>query len=588
MVEGRDSDPALKEELEKIDSGAVPHWHGLRADIHLPGESNAEDKADHGSRIQVLFNGDKQGISESRSEAVEFIHLLSQQHEATGLKSPQEDLLLLLLQSGALFVDDHDWLAPVTGALIVPPPLIASADKQRAAFGAMKLANAVAFNTEGSGKRTSFDLTFAPIISDASASDINLSDGASYPSPVWNGAAIAMRLNTYRNLPAQDPSLTEEWPANLELSLNLWLCADGMDMIKDVEMANNEPMPRNPLSPEMMARFAVAWMDDVTADQIFHEYAKTFHEMTHLEWETLLSKARGSTDFPIDLTERCRSFAWYARHINTDITEAIVNAGKELGQEEEERKGELKIKMEAAKKAAEEAAVQKAQQEALAADAAQKAAEAERAAKEEAAKKAAEEEAARKAAEEEAVKKAAGELAAKAAAGAEEKPDAEAEKPAADAVKAEEKPSDNNVGDAIPDMAHGEEPRKPAKPLRPNNLEIIQKAKPVDIGFVDISGGHKEHPHMGALDENGNLGFVHDETSLRLNPPAFSFEDDALKRVCQLRDNNYRMLTEQVHLDLEGHKAAEASGKKRDKIFCLVYTIEKNHDRIPAILETWG
>jgi len=48
------------------------------------------------------------------------------------------------------------------------------------------------------------------------------------------------------------------------------------------------------------------------------------------------------------------------------------------------------------------------------------------------------------------------------------------------------------------------------------------------------------------------------------------------------------MLHEKVVVDLDAHKAAEESGKKRDKIFCLVYTIESGHPKIPAIRETWG
>jgi hypothetical protein len=563
VVEGRESDPALLEQLEKIDKGAVPHWHGLRADIHAPGDGDAEDQADHGSRIQVLFNAQVRGIAESRSDAVEFIHLLSEKHEKSGLKSPQEDLLLLLLQSGAEFVDNHDWLAPVTGALIVPPPLIESTNKQ-APSGAMKLANAVAFNTEGAGKRTSFDMTFAPIISDAPAADINLSDGKSYPTPVWNGGAIAMRLNTYRNLPAQDISLTEEWPANLELSLNLWLCADGIDIIKDVDIANAQPMPRNPLTPEMTARFVAAWTDDVTGARIFHEYSKTFHELTHLEFETLMSKARGSPGFPIDLTQRCRSFPWYAHHINTDITDAIVTAGQELEKEEQEQLDAPRKAAEAAKKKPDEAVIRRNQEAKLVREAAEAA------------------EAAHKA--EEATKKSADEMAQNSVAKV-----AIVQKPADEAAKAAAtKGDENNEEVAIPAMGHGEELRKPAEPLRPNNLEIIQKAKPVDISFVDVAGGHKEHPHLGAKDEEGNFGYIHDETALRLSPPPFSFGGDALIAACSKRDNNYKMLTEKVKLDSEGHKAAEASGKKRDKIFCLVYTIEKFHDRIPAIRETWG
>jgi hypothetical protein len=568
VVEGRESDPALLEELEKIDNGAVPHWHGLRADIHQPGEGDEADQAAHGSRIQVLFNAEVRGVAEGRSDAVQFIHLLSEKHEKSGLKSPQEDLLLLLLQTGAQFVDKHDWLGPVTGALIVPPPLIESANNQ-APLGAMKLANAVAFNTEGSGKRTSFDMTFAPIISDAPAADINLSDGKSYPTPVWNGGAIAMRLNTYRNLPAQDTSLTEEWPANLELSLNLWLCADGIDMIKDVDIANAQQMPHNPLTPEMTARFVAAWMDDVTGARIFHEYSKTFHELTHLEFETLMSKARGSPGFPIDLTQRCRSFPWYAHHINTDITEAMVSAGQELQKEEQEQLDAARRAAVAAKNASDEASKRRNQEAEAAQEAALEAEAAHRAEIEAAAALQAQKGA------DEAARKSADEMAQN-----------HAEKAAAGQNAADGEENNEEVG--IPEMAHGEEPRKPAQPLRPNNLEIVQKPKPVDISFVDVAGGHKEHPHLGAKDEEGNFGYIHDETALRLNPPPSSFGGDNLMNACVKRDNTYKMLTEKVKLDSEGHNAAAASDKKRDKIFCLVYTIEKFHDRIPAIRETWG
>jgi hypothetical protein len=57
-------------------------------------------------------------------------------------------------------------------------------------------------------------------------------------------------------------------------------------------------------------------------------------------------------------------------------------------------------------------------------------------------------------------------------------------------------------------------------------------------------------------------------------------------------DPDYTMLTDKVFVDLAGHEAAEKrathSNMKRTKIFCLVYTIEKNHDRIATITETWG
>jgi glycoprotein-N-acetylgalactosamine 3-beta-galactosyltransferase len=54
------------------------------------------------------------------------------------------------------------------------------------------------------------------------------------------------------------------------------------------------------------------------------------------------------------------------------------------------------------------------------------------------------------------------------------------------------------------------------------------------------------------------------------------------------------MLTQKVFVDITNHEAAERRAehdlakKGRVKLFCFVYTIEKNHDRIPAIRETWG
>ena len=68
----------------------------------------------------------------------------------------------------------------------------------------------------------------------ASAKDMAFSNGYSYPTPTLAGAATALRLQTYLHLPAQDTSLSSEWAANLELVLNLWLCADGIDVLSQV------------------------------------------------------------------------------------------------------------------------------------------------------------------------------------------------------------------------------------------------------------------------------------------------------------------------------------------------------------------
>ena len=130
----------------------------------------------------------------------------------------------------------------------------------------------------------------------------------------------------------------------------------------------------------------------------------------------------------------------------------------------------------------------------------------------------------------------------------------------------------------------------PTKPLREINQHIISTAKMMDLQFVNVSGHFKEHPHQGALDENGNPGYIHDEKALHKNPPPFTFTKEQVQ--CAMKDGNYKMLTEKVFVDLAAHEHAESLAKSgikpRPKLFCLVYTIEKNHDRIPAIRETWG
>ena len=155
----------------------------------------------------------------------------------------------------------------------------------------------------------------------------------------------------------------------------------------------------------------------------------------------------------------------------------------------------------------------------------------------------------------------------------------------AESISAEKNDDDPEQSVAIPERREG---KKPSKPLREENLNIVQQAKPVDLEFKDVSDGHHDHPHLGGKDVDGNLGYIHNATHLRMDPPTFGMAKQALVKACEKHDNNYRMLTEKVYVDLEGHEAAEKSGKPRVKIFCLVYTTEKGHNRIPRIRETWG
>jgi glycoprotein-N-acetylgalactosamine 3-beta-galactosyltransferase len=128
-------------------------------------------------------------------------------------------------------------------------------------------------------------------------------------------------------------------------------------------------------------------------------------------------------------------------------------------------------------------------------------------------------------------------------------------------------------------------------PLRATNREIISTAPSVDIAFVDIANDNEEDPHRGATDEDGKFGYRHDETALRNNPPEFKITRAEAK--CDNHDGNYKMLTQKVFVDIASHEAREREaeqdgGKPRAKIFCMAYTIEKNHGKLSAIRETWG
>jgi hypothetical protein len=559
VLDGQEESKELVDELMKMDQGSVPHWHGLRPDIHIGGMSKNKEAAEedpHGRKIHTMFHPQRVGVTAARLEAVEIVQLLAQKHVEAGLKSPDEDLILVLLQAGAQLTD-HTWLQAITNALIVPPPILRGDEDV-----ALKLANAVSLRLEDPGKVTSFDEKLAPLLqANAKASDINSSSGASYGTPALNGAGIALRLETFVHLPAQDPSLMDPWPANLELALNLWLCADGIDILQDAQItATNswmDALPTVPLDPLLAARFAAVWMDAAMQQRFFQAYST---QITRLDWETKIQRVKQSPTFPKgDIAKRCRPFEWYAQEVNTHL-------GKILEQ----------TKWEQAKAGGEHAVgggggtmkkggttVKKAEMAQVAADIVDHEAKHEAAAHPNPNIRANLEEAQRKI-KQEALDK---------------------ENEAKHEEHAEPPPVDVAPGGAA---AETDGRRKPKIPLRKENLEIVQKAQPIDISYIPMDGGHKDHPHMGAKDEDGNWGYVHDEKALRNNPPPLAWDENVEREACSLRDNNFRMMTERVVVDTEYERKQNEAGVKRDKIFCLVYTTESGHSRIPNIRDTWG
>jgi hypothetical protein len=97
IADGISDDPNFTKSLQQFDSGAAPHWHEAKPDMHVhaPGDDT------HGQKVHVMYNNEPRGLAEGRKDAIDFIRLLEKKHIQAGLKSEAEDLILLFLQSGA-------------------------------------------------------------------------------------------------------------------------------------------------------------------------------------------------------------------------------------------------------------------------------------------------------------------------------------------------------------------------------------------------------------------------------------------------------------------------------------------------------
>ncbi|CAB9512897.1 acetylgalactosamine 3-beta-galactosyltransferase 1 [Seminavis robusta] len=114
---------------------------------------------------------------------------------------------------------------------------------------------------------------------------------------------------------------------------------------------------------------------------------------------------------------------------------------------------------------------------------------------------------------------------------------------------------------------------------------------PVDIEYLDVRDGNRNHPHRGAKDEQGEWGYRHDPTALRNHPPS-SFtpllNESFLTQACALRDSNYQMIEEQVSV-IPVASPTDNLHRTPVRLLCIVYTTESSHvDKIPALRNTWG
>ncbi len=490
-------------ELDKLDKGTSSHWHGTVKHTH----ENESASHKHGQKIKAMFlNGNS--VSASRHDAANYVQILARSHEEKGYKSPKEDIITVFIRPDSEIETDH-WVDTVSNALI-------GADDE-------KTSNAISFassstETISEGETKSATLELKPIKSHASEDAMSLTQRQSYPTPVVDGAVTVMTLETFLNLPIYDDKLNSHFASDLEMSFNLWMCADGIDIVTVLRAKTTlgvlQHKDKAGVSPTSAARLAHTWMGGNRHNigkQVLHLVEKSGVDMASLSLDDTPDPVKGDV---------CRPFSWYTSDVNVAMDKELRNLPRII---DKPRK-----RFVPPKKA--------------------------------------------------------------------DEPEVKEPKPPVDKPKIKEKEPEKKplVEESNPEKGASNETeevgQKPSKPLRETNKEIISTAKMVDLAFVDASGGNKEHPHMGALDENDQPGYIHDAAALHKNPPQFNFTPQEVQ--CSKKDGTMKMLTEKVSVDIPAHEAAESlarSGvKPRAKIFCLVYTIEKFHDRIPNIRETWG
>jgi hypothetical protein len=131
---------------------------------------------------------------------------------------------------------------------------------------------------------------------------------------------------------------------------------------------------------------------------------------------------------------------------------------------------------------------------------------------------------------------------------------------------------------------------KPSKPLCRECRKVVRRAKAIDVKYVDVSNGYIDHPHMGALDEDGMLGYVPDVTKLQQNPPSFNVSSDELDTICNTADYSSLMISGKIRVVNAADQMVPSNNAvhRKVKILCFITTISTTHYKIPTILQTWG
>ena len=141
------------------------------------------------------------------------------------------------------------------------------------------------------------------------------------------------------------------------------------------------------------------------------------------------------------------------------------------------------------------------------------------------------------------------------------------------------RPGESGVSDSAVSihLVHGLEP------LNASTAEAIRRIHAILHGQC----AEKPSRSLGALDENGNPGYVHDATFLRSHPPALDYAP---------KDADYPICESPFGQGIEGEKGYQGLKKikimndtpDRKKVMCIVYTHSNRHNRVRAIAETYA
>ncbi len=488
--------------------------------------------------INVIFTEYKIGLNQDISDAVDGIQDLVTKLEKHGFKSPYEDITLLFMKVGSQIVT-NGWLDVLSEALMgfeeEEVEVVHHHENGNEMNNVVKPANAISFRVEGSQVGEIYAVNSKTLLPEIMNIKNHLglssslsSSSSSYPTPIIEGSVTAMKLQTYLMLPVKDGLINSFQAINIELSFNLWMCGDGIDILPQL-IVTKPPSSSQQQQPSIsessttsMSRLMETWLK-IYVENNNNNNMDPLHDRRHAKFRPA-SRVKMDIKSSLPSTNYCRDYKWY---IETVKGESSLEYEKMLkGTLSDQRKHDrdedhgIIFPTKSLKEYGE--ILNSVTPISLSYD------------------------------------------------------------------NSTRGTQPNKIDDGREEESHNQKEQENSNSSKKLAKEKTKKNKKEKIRrYVGISKTY-------AIDQNGNQDYVYNVTSLKSNPPNFTLDGLLLDSICNIHDETWKVLTEKVSIDFKGHERAEINakldptGKPRVKLMCIVYTIESDHNRIPAIRETWG